>query len=256
MIEPLIKVYTETGVFTPTGSLASECYRIWGDIQMEVVVEELAELIEALEMTRIYAYKPEFVRHVAEEVADVELVLAQLVVILDYESKAKFSQYLDEERADPDRHGVSKDGVLSLARLIHALQKRKRKNSDNLDQIAMLFVDLEVALQHLQIYTDEYTLESWCMQTFQRYLDEYRQGKRDRIRGRLDMAHKAKIMKWLSPDEYSGGFVLTLGFLLKEYYPHADTVVRVVSELVRDGLVEERVQDNGAVLVMALRRDD
>ena len=52
--------------------------------QIDVAVEEMAELIQALIKTKRYALDDDFVifrRHVIEEIADVEIMLMQLRII-------------------------------------------------------------------------------------------------------------------------------------------------------------------------------
>jgi NTP pyrophosphatase (non-canonical NTP hydrolase) len=63
-------------------------------IQLEIVVEELAELIQAIQKYKRYPNDPQVLQNIAEELADVELTTSQLKLmkIVSRESVDKFKQ--------------------------------------------------------------------------------------------------------------------------------------------------------------------
>lgn len=78
--------------------LARDAVKTWSiDSQIEMVTEELGELIVAIQK---WKRRPSdsTVHDIAEEVADVELVLLQLQYIFDEHIERKYSTYLIEER--------------------------------------------------------------------------------------------------------------------------------------------------------------
>ena len=81
-----------------------------GNPQIDVAIEEMAELTQALIKTKRYAGDPDFVifrRNVIEEIADVEIMLVQLRMIfniqeddVDAEKDFKLSRLADRIKED------------------------------------------------------------------------------------------------------------------------------------------------------------
>ena len=64
--------------------LYARAWRKWGpDSQLDMVIEEAAELIQAVNKVKRYGYKAKNLDHLAEEVTDVAIMLEQTVEVLD-----------------------------------------------------------------------------------------------------------------------------------------------------------------------------
>ena len=80
------------------GKLYQEAVCTWGiEPQIEMVTEELAELILAIQKWKRIPCETT-VCQIAEEVADVELMLGQLQYMMDIHIERKYGVHLDEMR--------------------------------------------------------------------------------------------------------------------------------------------------------------
>lgn len=90
--------------------LSKEALDLWGvEAQIDIVIEELAELIQILSKRHRIKDKKELYTKIAEELADVEIVIKQLRLIIG-------DEIVDEQK------------VLKLERLEKLIEKTKRNN--------------------------------------------------------------------------------------------------------------------------------
>lgn len=79
--------------------LAEKCLEKWGfEPQLNVVVEELAELIQAIQKWRRYPKNDLILEHLADEIADVEFVMNTLMVLMNTVNSELFLTFLREKR--------------------------------------------------------------------------------------------------------------------------------------------------------------
>lgn len=93
-----LQLYQEDrpGNLSQVGSICKSAVDTWGfEKQLDVVVEELSELILAIQKWKRYR-NDERMRDVAEEAADVRLVLLQLQYMFDTQVDRKFTRIMNE----------------------------------------------------------------------------------------------------------------------------------------------------------------
>ena len=85
-------------VLSSDGLLFQRAVRQWGvDSQIEMVIEELTELILAIQKWKRRPSETTVAR-IADEVADVELMIGQLQYVMDSGIERKYGIHLDESR--------------------------------------------------------------------------------------------------------------------------------------------------------------
>ena len=93
-----LQLYQEDrpGNLTHVGMICKAAIDTWGfEKQLDVVVEELSELILAIQKWKRYR-NDERMRDVAEEAADVRLVLLQLQYMFDTQVNPDFTNYMED----------------------------------------------------------------------------------------------------------------------------------------------------------------
>jgi len=89
---------SDPSVLTPDGELYKAAVDAWGiEPQIDMVVEELGELIVAIQKWKRYPSEST-VHDIAEEVADVELMLGQLNYMMTTGLERKYEVHLRDER--------------------------------------------------------------------------------------------------------------------------------------------------------------
>lgn len=94
----MIELYCEDDptTLTPVGKICKSAVDTWGfEKQLDVVVEELSELILAIQKWKRYRNEIRS-QNVAEESADVRLVLLQLQYMFDTQVDRKFTHIMNE----------------------------------------------------------------------------------------------------------------------------------------------------------------
>jgi NTP pyrophosphatase (non-canonical NTP hydrolase) len=97
-----VEIYTDDPtVLNSEGELARRVVESWGfDDQLDMVVEELSELIHAIQKWKRNKGSERLVEHVAEEAADVELMLAQLHYMMEHMADRKYIVHLERNRRE------------------------------------------------------------------------------------------------------------------------------------------------------------
>jgi NTP pyrophosphatase (non-canonical NTP hydrolase) len=103
-----VEIYTEDPtVLNSDGELVRRVVEAWGfDNQLDMVVEELSELIHAIQKWRRRIGSESAVEHVAEEAADVELMLAQLHYMMEHMADRKYIVHLERNRREKRKRVV------------------------------------------------------------------------------------------------------------------------------------------------------
>lgn len=94
----MLELYCEDDptTLTPVGGICKSAVDTWGfEKQLDMVVEELSELILAIQKWKRYR-NDERMRDVAEEAADVRLVLLQLQYMFDAQVNPDFTKHMED----------------------------------------------------------------------------------------------------------------------------------------------------------------
>jgi len=180
----LIDVYEKNGDLTPDGTLCARCYDTWGDIQTDIVVEELSELIYALDIYRTFKRSKvgKDIENLAEEFVDVTLVLGQLQYIYDVKSGNIFTTHIETKRADDGIPIWNHDCLKCASTVIKSIVKMKRNpHETNLINLATAFVKLERSM----IWLDVEELDQEDAKRFRKFRYEFEITKRQRLRERM-----------------------------------------------------------------------